>query len=153
MTPDAHGLPAGNSLQPQHAAFLSSRRVGHLGTADASGQPHVTPVCYAVAGRRVYVAIDEKPKRSAPLGLKRVRNILENPRVSLVVDRYVDDWSRLGYVLLRGLAEVLEGGEEHRRAVDALRRRYPQYLSMALEERPIIAIQVEGVVGWGNLEP
>ena len=113
----------------------------------------MTPVCYAVAGRRVYVAIDEKPKRSAPLGLKRVRNILENPRVSLVVDRYVDDWSRLGYVLLRGLAEVLEGGEEHRRAVDALRRRYPQYLSMALEERPIIAIQVGGVVGWGNLEP
>ncbi len=140
-------------MQPQHAAFLSSRRVGHLGTADASGQPHVTPVCYAVAGRRVYVAIDEKPKRSAPLGLKRVRNILENPRVSLVVDRYVDDWSKLGYVLVRGLAEVLEGGEEHRRAVDALRRRYPQYLSMALEERPIIAIQAEEVVGWGDLAP
>ena len=139
-------------LTPRHAAFLGVCRVGHLSTADSEGRPHVVPVCYAVLGQRIYIAIDEKPKRSAPSRLKRVRNLLENPQVALVVDRYDDDWSRLGYVLVQGRARVIESGEEHRRALTVLRDRYPQYREMALEGRPIIAVQVERAVGWGKLD-
>jgi PPOX class probable F420-dependent enzyme len=140
-------------LKPEHAAFLESCRLGHLSTADASGRPHGVPVCFALLGQRIYIAIDEKPKRAAPLELKRVRNIRENPPVALVVDRYDEDWSKLGYVLVQGTATLLESGEEHRRAIRLLRERYPQYRSMALEGRPIIAIQVERVTAWGDLGP
>ena len=139
------------SLTPEQVAFLAGRRVGHLSTADASGRPHVVPVCYAVLGQRIYIAIDEKPKRRTPRGLKRVRNITENHHVALVVDRYEDDWSKLGYVLVSGTAQVIESGEAHQGAIRELRQRYPQYHGMALEERPVIAIQVERSVGWGNL--
>jgi PPOX class probable F420-dependent enzyme len=104
-------------------------------------------------GDGLYVSIDEKPKRGPLLGLRRLRNIAANPQVAVVADVYDDDdWSRLGFVLVRGVARVLTGGEEHRRAIDALRERYVQYRAMALEERPVIAIAIERVTSWGKLD-
>ena len=140
-------------LTDEQRRFLLARPVAHLATADGNGVPHVVPVCFAVLGERCYVAIDEKPKRVAALHLKRVRNVLANPAVSLVADRYADDWSHLGYVLLRGHAHLLERGEEHRAAVGLLRERYPQYRKMALEGAMVIAITIERVSSWGDLGP
>jgi hypothetical protein len=51
-------------------------------------------------------------------------------------------------VQLRGQALVLESGDEHARAVALLRARYPQYTTMDLESRPIIAIRIERAVAW-----
>ena len=133
-------------------AFVDGQRVGRLATADAGGRPHVMPVCFALGARGVYVTIDEKPKREAARPLKRIRNILENPSAALVVDRYDEDWSRLGWVMVRGAAEILENGDEHDRAQAMLRNRYPQYRRMALEGLPVIAVRVERVVSWGNLD-
>ena len=87
-------------LSASELRFIERRRVAHLATADATGRPHVVPVCFAHLDGRFYIAIDEKPKRS--LRLKRLRNIEENPQVALVFDRYDDDWSRLGWVLVQG---------------------------------------------------
>ncbi|TMG06454.1 MAG: TIGR03668 family PPOX class F420-dependent oxidoreductase [Chloroflexi bacterium] len=129
--------------------FTESQRVAHLATADANGRPHVVPVCFAYLNRRIYIAIDEKPKRS--LRLKRLRNIEENPRVALVLDRYDEDWSRLAWVLVQGTAAVLDRGPEHGRALTALREKYPQYLEMALEGRPVISVTAERVSSWGEL--
>ena len=129
--------------------FIDSQRVAHLATADAAGRPHVVPVCFAHLQGRFYIAIDEKPKRSPRL--KRLRNIEENPHAALVFDRYDDDWSRLGWVLVRGTANVLIEGPEYDRALTTLRERYEQYRSMALEGRPMIALMVEGVSSWGEL--
>jgi len=131
--------------------FLAAQRVAHLATADANGVPHVVPVCFALADARCYIAIDEKPKRAGALALKRARNILARPEVSLVADQYDEEWSRLGYVLLHGRAEVLEGGPEHAKAVELLRGRYVQYRSMGLDTRPIIAITPHRAVSWGSL--
>ena len=138
--------------------FLERQRVAHLATADASGVPHVVPICFVLLGDRLYVAIDEKPKRTEARNLRRLRNIAENPRVAIVADVYDDrDWSRLGFVLVRGLARILDAvaGDqtEHKRAVQALREKYPQYQNMALDERPIIAADIESVTAWGRLEP
>jgi PPOX class probable F420-dependent enzyme len=134
--------------------FLDRRRVAHLATVGGAGAPHVVPVCFAVVGSVLYVAIDEKPKRfEDPLKLRRLRNIAENPRVAIVADVYDDvDWSRLGFVLLRGVARVLMEGAEHGLALAALRDKYAQYRDMALEERPVIAIDIEHVTAWGRLE-
>lgn len=130
--------------------FLTAQRVAHLGTADAAGVPHVVPVCFALVGETAYITVDDKPKRTAQL--KRLSNIAENPSVVLVADHYDDDdWSKLGWVMAHGRAEVLHEGPEHAEAQRLLRERYVQLRAMAIERHPVIAIRMERVVSWGRL--
>ena len=136
-------------LSPSALRFVRAARVAHLATADTSGQPLVIPICFVFDGKTFYSPIDEKPKRT--LKLKRLRNIAENPKVSLVIDRYDEDWRRLAYVLIRGTAKILLRGERHRRGVQLLRRKYPQYRRMAIHERPMIVITPQRLTSWGNL--
>ena len=131
--------------------FLEARRIARLATADAAGRPHVVPVCYGLDGDTLYFTIDEKPKRAGGARLRRLSNIRENPRVALVVDRYDEDWSRLGWVMIEGRAEVIEAGDEHDRAQTRLRARYPQLEAMRIENLPVVAIRIERVIGWGDL--
>ena len=134
---------------PKQLAFMERRRVARLATADAAGEPYVIPVCYACDGSSLYIALDAKPKRVAPERLRRVRNILENPRVALVVDHYAEDWRELAYLLVRGTAELLPPGiAEHQKAIALLRKRYPQYSAMPIHEQPAIAIRPSSVVAW-----
>src|SRR5262245_12051380 len=105
------------TFSDQQLAFLSAQRAGRLATASHDGAPHVIPVCYACDGTSLYIALDTKPKRVAPQRLRRVRNILENARVALVVDHYSDDWSELAYLLIQGTAALVPPGDaEHRHA-------------------------------------
>lgn len=131
--------------------FLSDRRIAHLATADAQAVPHVVPVCFAVAQSTLYITIDEKPKRIPGTALKRLRNISENPTVAVVVDRYDEDWALLGWVMLRGRAEILPDGTEHDDAQALLRQRYRQLEAMQIGELPVIAIRIEHSASWGNL--
>jgi PPOX class probable F420-dependent enzyme len=131
-------------------ALLREARVGRLATADASGQPLVVPVCYALDtdAAHLYSAIDAKPKRTRQL--RRLRNIGENPRVSVVVDEYDEDWSRLRYVIVEGGAAVIEAGPTREHAIDLLLEKYPQYLTLGLaaDRGPVVAIAVERIVAW-----
>jgi PPOX class probable F420-dependent enzyme len=131
--------------------FVAGGRVGRLATASASGVPHVVPVCFVLQGGRVYIALDEKPKSVPPRRLRRVRNIVENPRVQLLVDRYDEDWRRLAFVQLSGSAQLIERSTEHAAALAALREKYPQYRAMSLEARPVIRIDVERATAWGDV--
>src|ERR1700760_2673787 len=90
--------------------FLDRARVAHLATAGRDGAPHLVPVCFGIDGESLYITVDEKPKR-ADIPLKRIRNIQENPRVAVTVDRWDEDWTRLAWVMLRGSAEILAAGE------------------------------------------
>jgi coenzyme F420-0:L-glutamate ligase / coenzyme F420-1:gamma-L-glutamate ligase len=128
--------------------MLRNARVARLATADARGAPHVIPVCFAFDGRSIYTAIDEKPKRTSPRGLRRVRNIMANPQVALVVDHYAEDWRRLRYVLVRGTATIIDGGPEHQRAIARLREKYRQYRTMRLEGRPVLKISPLAIAAW-----
>jgi len=138
-------------LSERQRRFLEACRVGHLATADRSLMPHLIPVCYAVLGTTLYITVDEKPKRR-DIPLKRVRNILDNPQAAFVVDRYDEDWSRLGWVMLRGSAEILERGPEHDRAQALIVARYPQLRQMQIAELPVIALRIARATDWGNLE-
>ncbi len=146
------------TLDARVQRFLERQRVAHLATATADGAPHVVPICFCLgcgaAGQTLYVAIDEKPKTGDLTRLRRLRNIVANPSVAVVADVYDDhDWSRLGFVLLRGGARVLvPPADEHRQAVTALRQKYPQYRAMALEDRPVIAVDVQRVTTWGAID-
>ena len=137
-------------LSKQQARFLASRRLGHLATADTRAAPHLVPVCFVIGEGDVYITIDHKPKGDVRT-LKRLRNITENPVAAFVADRWDEDWTRLGWVMLRGPAEILAGGAEHDRAQALLRSRYPQYREMELDGLPVIALRIERVTSWGDL--
>jgi len=137
-------------LSEHEARFLASRRVGHLATADGRGSPHLVPVCFVVSEGALYITIDQKPKGDVS-ALKRLRNIIENPVAAFVADRWDEDWTRLGWVMLRGPAEILADGTEHDQAQALLRSRYPQYQEMVLDDLPVIAIRIERVTSWGDL--
>lgn len=140
-------------LSADETAFLTRQRVARLATADADGAPHAIPVCFAYDGRNLYIALDEKPKDVPVTRLKRVRNILENPRVALTVDRYAEDWDLLAYVMVRGRAGLLEPGtDDHAAAVRLLRGKYHQYEGMRIEESPVISVYPERVASWGALD-
>ena len=136
---------------PEQARFLTSHRVGRLATVSGAGQPHVVPVCYAFDGALLYTPIDEKPKRVGAGELRRIRNLRENPQVSLVVDDYDEDWTKLAFVIVRGRAEIVERGDERSEALALLREKYSQYRAMALEDRPLLVIEPESVAAWGRV--
>jgi PPOX class probable F420-dependent enzyme len=132
--------------------FLKLARVAHLATASANGAPHNVPLCFWFDDNaRFYFVIDEKPKRVTGTGVKRMRNIAENPRVAVVVDHYEEDWASLAYVLVHGEAAVVDDPNEYLLALRNLRDKYPQYRAMALspENNPIVRIEARRVHAWG----
>lgn len=140
------------ALSQAEQTFLTEHRVARLATADAQGQPFVVPICYIFAGGVVYSALDEKPKSVAPTHLKRVRNMLANPQVSLVVDEYHEDWSRLAYIQIRGQAALVDPGvQEHAEAIRLLRAKYPHYWQMAIDQQPVVRITPTSIVSWGAI--
>ena len=128
--------------------FLRSARVGHLATSDNKGRPHVIPFCYVFDGESIYSVLDGKPKTTPLRQLRRIRNILENSHVSVVIDHYEEDWSRLHFVLISGEASLLESGGEWLNAIALLRDKYPQYEQMDLDESPVIKIDPITYFPW-----
>ncbi|MGC2413237.1 MAG: TIGR03668 family PPOX class F420-dependent oxidoreductase [Stellaceae bacterium] len=137
-------------LTERQRRFLDHGRVGHLATADAKGAPHLVPVCYAIDDVALYITVDEKPKQR-DIPLKRVRNIRDNPQAAFIVDRYDEDWRRLGWVMLRGAAEILDEGPEHDHAQALIVARYPQLKAMRIAELPVIALRIARATDWGDL--
>jgi len=138
------------SLDDEDRALLDECRVGRLATASAQARPHVIPLCYAVLDPTTIVfAIDEKPK-AVGRELRRMRNLAENDRFALVVDRWDEDWKRLAYVLVEGTGAPLLDEARGAAAVAALRERYPQYAEMGLDaaRHPVIELRVEAVRRW-----
>jgi len=138
-------------LTTDQKAFLDRQRIARLSTLEGDGTPQVLPVCYAAAETSIYITIDQKPKSGDPRKLKRLQNIRRNPKVALVADHYDDDdWTQLHWLMVRGIAEILEDGLEHDQAQDLLRARYPQYRRMELDDLPVIAIRITEARGWSG---
>jgi PPOX class probable F420-dependent enzyme len=149
-----------------HELIRSSRRAV-LATITRDGRARLVPICFWMADLGadpeeadtpllVYSALDEKPKAVAdPLQLGRVRDLLARPAVSLLIDRWDEDWRRLAWVRLDGAARVLgparpgaADAAEHELAVAGLRARYPQYRTHDLAGRPLIRVAVDRVTEW-----
>ena len=136
---------------PNVRAFITSHRVARLATADGYGAPHAIPICYAFDGEALYSALDLKPKQVGGRRLKRVRNILANPKVALIIDDYSEDWDTLAYVLIQGTATLLDDGDEQSKAESLLREKYPQYERLLETGCTILKITPEKVVSWGRV--
>ena len=136
-------------LDAKSRALLDSARVAHLATADQYARPHVVPIVFVLDGDRLYFPLDRKPKREDDWHmLRRVRNIETNGRTSIVIDRYDEDWTTLAWVLLEGVATILETGGERDSAVAALAGKYDQYKGGGLSDRPVVRVQIERAVEW-----
>jgi PPOX class probable F420-dependent enzyme len=124
-------------------------RVARLATVDENSQPHLVPVCFELVEDRIVSVVDAKPKSTPEL--RRLANIRAHPRVSLLVDEYDDDWTRLWWVRADGAARVVESGADRADAVAALTAKYPQY-----EEQPpggpVVEVTVDRWVGWAYLD-
>jgi PPOX class probable F420-dependent enzyme len=130
-----------------HDPRVTAARVARLATTDPDGRPHLVPIVFAIEGDRLYSAVDRKPKRSSRL--RRIENARGRPDVTILVDHYEDDWSRLWWIRLRGRARVLDEGPEHERALELLREKYPQYQSEP-PEGPVLAVDVTDVREWSS---
>jgi PPOX class probable F420-dependent enzyme len=154
-------VPAEPILTRDERRFLAEARQGTLATLDPDGLPRLVPICFVLGeaddrlGRPLlYTPIDEKPKASPdPRRLARVRDLLVLPTAVVLVDRWDEDWSRLGWLRVYGRAEILEPQprevEEHAAAVKALREKYEQYRPQKLEGRPIIRLTIDRARSWG----
>ena len=150
-------MPSEPVLTAVQRAFIDSTRRAVLATIAPDGRPRLVPICFSLdPGRPVlYAPLDDKPKRANdPLTLARVRDILADPRVTVLLDHWDEDWTRLAWLRAVGIADVLDatGGMEHTAAVHALRARYPQYETHRLEARPTIRVTFQRVTEWGRLD-
>ena len=128
-----------------HDARLTSARVARLATTDPDGRPHLVPIVFVVDGNTLYSAVDRKPKRSTKL--RRIENARARPDVTILVDRYDEDWRQLWWISIRGLARVLDDGDERAHALALLQEKYPQYR----DEPPdgaVLAVDVSDVRSW-----
>ncbi len=142
------------SLSAAARELLATARVAHLATADQYARPHAVPIVFVWREGILYTPLDRKPKREDDWhALRRVRNIETNGRVAIVVDRYDEDWSRLAWVMLEGVATILESGEERDSAAVLLTEKYGQYQKLSLDGRPIVRVEVEREVEWSSGKP
>ena len=146
-------------LSAAERAFTETARRAVLTTIAPDGRPRPVPICFAIDPRRpvLYTPLDDKPKTTSdPLRLARVTDILADPRVVVLVDRWDEDWNRLAWVRILGQASLLQPDAdpgEHADVVATLRARYAQYATHDLETRPIIRIAIEHTTSWGALDP
>jgi PPOX class probable F420-dependent enzyme len=119
--------------------------VVRLATADAQGRPHVVVVTFAVEGDMIYTAVDQKPKSGTDL--KRLRNVGENPQVSMLADEYSDDWGALWWARADGRAVILGDQRQMAQPLRLLTSRYWQYRE-APPTGPVLAVTVERWSGW-----
>jgi PPOX class probable F420-dependent enzyme len=134
--------------------LLANARVAHLATADQYARPHAVPIVFVWREGILYTPLDRKPKREDDWhALRRVRNIETNGRVAIVVDRYDEDWTRLAWVMLEGVATILETGEERDSAAKLLTGKYAQYETLSLDGRPIVRVGIEHESEWSSASP
>jgi PPOX class probable F420-dependent enzyme len=119
--------------------------VAMLATVGPDGAPHVVPVVFAVHRDVVYTAVDAK--RKSTQRLRRLANIEGNPQVSLLVDHYEPDWSRLWWVRADGEAAIHYSGDEMATGYSLLRGKYVQYQRIALDG-PVVTVAVKKWSSW-----
>lgn len=138
-------------------AFLDGARTATLATIDPKGRPRLVPICFIVTDLggacHLWSPIDDKPKRSTdPRSLARVRDVVARPDVTLLLDRWSEDWSGLAWLRVVGRAALVDPDTADAGAlgsiIDALRSKYPQYREHDLERRPMLRIAIDSVVRW-----
>jgi PPOX class probable F420-dependent enzyme len=143
-------------LSDVERAFLGDARRAVLATIASDGRPRLVPICFVLEAERpvLWTPLDEKPKAvHGVTELARVRDILADPRVTVLVDRWAEDWTQLAWLRCHGTATMVSPEDKRSErdvAISALRAKHPQYAAQNLEIRPLIRIVIERTVSWGG---
>jgi len=132
-------------MNAEAPARFAAAPLAILGTTGIDGQPHLVPVVFAVQHDLLYTAVDAK--RKATQQLRRLANIAGNPRVSVLVEHYSDDWNELWWVRADGIATLHDGGDEMAIGYSLLRAKYPQYDRVALDG-PVVRVAITAWRSW-----
>jgi len=81
-------------LKKSLADLILWERVCRVATVSEAGVPHVVPVCHVLLDGKIYFASGNDAKK--------VLNLKENPRVTVTVDVYSDNWAHLKGVMVQG---------------------------------------------------
>jgi PPOX class probable F420-dependent enzyme len=119
--------------------------VARLATVRPDGSPHIVPVVFALDGATIAFAVDDKPKSTREL--QRLVNIRAEPRVSVLVDHYDEDWAAVWWVRVDGRARVVDAGPALDHAMALLAEKYPQYVADP-PPGPTVLIDVETWRWW-----
>jgi PPOX class probable F420-dependent enzyme len=135
--------------QGEQRRRVAEARVARIGTVDEQGRAHLVPIVFVLAGDRLYSTFDDAPRPA-----KRLRNLARDPRATVLVDAYDEDWSTVWWVRLRGRGRVVEDAEERAHARRLLWEKYPQFGEAAAAEGagPVMAVDVEEWAGWAYRE-
>lgn len=128
-----------------HRRFTEARSA-RLATVDAGGRPHLVPVCFFATHEKLITAVDHKPKSTQRL--KRLENVCAAPAVSLVVDHYEEDWSRLWWVRVDGAARVVDDGAEVEDLFGPLLAKYPEQYGPQPPRGPAIIVELQQWTSW-----
>jgi len=93
-----------DELPQRIRALLTDERRAVMTTVARDGSPHAVPVVIAHTADEIVSPIDHKPKSGEVM--KRVRNIEADDRVTLLVDHWDEDWTRLAWLMVRGRATL-----------------------------------------------
>lgn len=126
---------------------FAAGRVARLSTVRPDGSAHLVPIVFALDGETVAFAVDDKPKRTREL--RRLANIRADPRVSVLVDHYEEDWAAVWWVRVDGRARVVDAGPALDRVVALLAEKYPQYAADP-PPGPAVLIEVETWRWWSS---
>ncbi|MGH2477182.1 MAG: pyridoxamine 5'-phosphate oxidase family protein [Candidatus Limnocylindrales bacterium] len=142
-------------LNAEERHLVAEARTATLGTIDPHGRPRLVPICFVLDGQQLWSPLDEKAKSSAdPRSLARVRDILARSDVTLLVDRWSEDWTKLAWIRLNGRASLVEPDADdidRQLVIRALRAKYPQYEDHDLATRPMIQVDIDDATSWGAL--
>lgn len=134
-------------LEPFWRDLLDQSRTAHVATY-AERAPGIFVICFAVVEDLVYSPIDGKAKSGREL--ERLRDIGRDPRVSMLIDRWDEDWQQLGWLRIDARAELVGDDGERQMAIGALRARYPQYRdpTMLADDATILRLSPTRLRRW-----
>jgi PPOX class probable F420-dependent enzyme len=142
--------------RPDIEEFIQRVRVARLATIDSDFKPHLVPVVFVFDGNHFFIPVDEKRKKAKPEKLRRIKNIQGNPNVALLIDEYNEDWTRLAFVMIQGIASIMKSRPhadiQVQKALKQLTIKYTQYQRVGTGEI-LIRIKPEKVVSWRSSLP
>jgi PPOX class probable F420-dependent enzyme len=131
-------------LSKKVAKLIAHERVCRVATAGAEGRPHLVPVCHVLAGDKIYFGSGDDGRK--------VKNLRENPQITITVDLYSDDWAQLRGVMVQGTARLIERGPRFKQARARLYAKYPQYAKEAAispSDSVVVEVTPTHVFTWG----
>ncbi len=138
-------------LNQKTKALIKRSKVARLATVDQKSHPYVVPVVFVFHENSFFIPIDEKVKTVNARKLKRVKNIEKNPNVTLLIDKYQNDWKKLFFLMIHGKATVIDG--KNNKLMDKIHKllisKYPQYKKIGVGNS-CIKINPTKVTFWNN---